>query len=233
MSTLPQILKSVDWHANIDSAFADAQSLQQLENALYRIAIWSHQLEIADQANPALCFVREMQVAAQQGAALIGLCLYKSAAAAARTIVETCLYYTFFRTHLEELSTLVRVEKYYTSKSEILDYHKIHTESFVSYQEAFGLIGNLEQWYSRVSAVVHGQIPGAWNNHAALDQISYDSTTHALAVETITTAERLVHELLLCTTGQRLWSSFAPDAKKQILKGLAGDKRSLLGLDFK
>lgn len=230
---LPQVLKSVDWHSNIDSAFADSQLLQQLENALYRVAIWSHQLEIADKDNPALCFVREMQVAAQQGAALIGLCLYKSAAASARTVVETCLYYTYFRTHPEELATLVRVEKYYISKSEILDYHKLHTDNFTSHQEVFGLIGNLERWYSKVSSVVHGQIPGAWNNHAALNQISYDDTTHKLAVETLSTGERLVHELLLCTTGHSLWPSFGPDAKKQLLKGLAGEKRNLLGLDLK
>lgn len=232
-STLPQVLKKVDWQSNIDAAFADPQSLQELEQALYRIAVWSHQLETAEEGNPALCFVREMQLAAQQGAALIGLCLYKSAAASARTVVETCLYYTFFRSHLEELSTLIRVERYYISKTEIIDYHKLHTKGFMAHQEVFGLIGNLEQWYSRVSAVVHGQIPGAWNDHAALDQISFSDATHKLAVETLVTGERLVHELLLSTTGNYLWSSFAPDAKKQLLKGLAGEKRQLLGLDLK
>lgn len=233
MSTLPQVLKIVDWHSNIDAAFADKQTLQLLEKSLYRIAVWSHQLETADQGNPALCFVREMQLAAQQGAALIGLCLYKSAAASARTVVETCLYYTYFRTHLEELSTLIRVERYYTSKSEIIEYHKLHTIGFMAHQEVFGLIGNLEQWYSKVSAVVHGQIPGAWNNHAALNEISFSEATHRLAVDTLVTGERLVHELLLSTTGNLLWSSFAPDAKKELVKGIAGDKRQILGLDLK
>ncbi|WP_137153884.1 hypothetical protein [Rhizobium sp. FKL33] len=232
-TTLPEVLKSVDWCSNIDATFADSPTLKKLENALFRIAVWSHQLESADQDNPALCFVREMQLAAQQGAALIGLCLYKSAAASARTLLETCLYYTYFRTHLEELSTLIRVERYYISKTEIIEYHKLHTIGFIPRQEAFGLIGNIDKWYSKVSAIVHGQIPGAWNDHVALDKISFSAATSKLAVDTFITCEQLVHELLLSTTGHQLWAGFAPDAKKELVKGLPGEKRQLLGLDLK
>ena len=142
MQTLPSVLKDVNWVANIDAAFKDTNVLAKLENALYRIAVWSMQLERADAGNPALCFIREMQVAAQQGAALVGLCVYKASAAAARTLLETCLYYTYFRTHPEELATLVRVDKYYVGKGDVLDYHRTHTRNFMEYQNLFGLIGN-------------------------------------------------------------------------------------------
>jgi hypothetical protein len=233
MTSLPEVLKSVEWVSNIDAAFQDAKSLKKIEQILYRNAVWSKQLEIADDSNPALSFVREMQVAAQLGCAQIGLCLYKSVASSARTLVETCLYYTYFRTHPEELATLTRLDKYYVSKSEIIEYHKWHSINFDTYQKVFGLIGNIDSWYSKVSAIVHGQIPGVWNNHASLEEISFCEETHELAVSTLESAERLVHETLLCTAGHYLWASFAPDAKKFLLRGLAGDKREKLDLDLR
>jgi hypothetical protein len=233
MQTLPTVLKSVDWIANIDAAFQDASMLAKLEQALYRIAVWSKQLETADSGNPALCFIREMQVAAQQSTALLGLCLYKASAASTRTLLETCLYYTYFRTHPEELATLLRVDKYFVSKSEVLDYHRNHTRMFIEYQDLFGLVGNLEKWYSNISAVIHGQIPGAWNAHSALGEIGFNPETHCLAAGTFLSGEELVHQILLCTAGKQLWTSFSPDAKTVLVKGLAGEKRAGLGLDAK
>jgi hypothetical protein len=233
MQTLPAVLKAVDWVANIDAAFEDTNILAKLERALFRIAVWSKQLETADRGNSALCFIREMQVAGQQAAALLGLCLYKASAASARTLLETCLYYTYFRTHPEELATLVRVDKYFVTKSELLDYHRNHTRKFMEYQALFGLIGNLERWYSNVSAVVHGQIPGAWSAHSALQDIGFHLEIHTLAAETFISGEELAHQLLLCTAGKQLWTSFSPDAKTVLVKGLPGDKRASLGLDAK
>jgi hypothetical protein len=233
MRTLPAVLRGVDWIANIDAAFKDEKILARLEYALHRIAVWSKQLETADEGNPALCFIREMQVAAQQGVALLGLCVYKAAAASTRTLLETCLYYTYFRTHPEECATLVRDVKYFVTKSEMLEYHRKHTRDFMKYQNLFGLIGNLETWYSNISAVVHGQIPGAWNAHSALQEIGFDPETHSLAAEALLSGEDLAHHVLLCTAGKRLWTSFSPDAKTFLVKGLPGEKRASLGLDAK
>lgn len=233
MANLPSVLKAVGWKDNIDAAFTNADDLARLEGALLRIAVWSKQLESADLGNPALCFVREMQVAAQQSAALLGLCVYKASAASSRTLLETCLCYTFFRTHPDELATLIRVQKYYITKSDILDYHRLHTPKFMEHQDVFGLLGNLEQWYSKISAVVHGQIPGAWNAHSGLSEIGFSKETNTLALESFISGEELVHQMLLCTTGGQLWGAFAPDAKAHLVKGLAGEKRALLKLDGK
>lgn len=231
-SSLPTVIAGVSWTTNIHAAFSDKLMLAKLEAALLRIAVWSKQLEVCNEGNPALCFVREMQVAAQQSAALLGLCIYKASAASARTILETCLYYTYFRTHPQELTSLIRVKKFFVTKSEILDYHRQHTASFMNFQEVFGLLGNLETWYSSVSAVVHGQIPGAWNAHTSLSDICFCAETHALALNTILSGEELVHQILLCTAGQDFWPGFAPDAKRFLLKGLAGDRRAALCLDL-
>lgn len=231
MTNLPQVLASVDWKANINAAFDDKSSLGDLEAALMRIAVWSKQLENCDGKNPAICFIREMQAAAQQGAALIGLCLYKASAASIRTVLEASLYYTYFRTHPSELSSLIRVDKYFIRKSEIIDYHRVHTPKFMEYQELFGLLGNLEQWYSKVSAIVHGQIPGAWNEHSSLSEIGFSAVTHKLALEKFLSGEKLTHEILLCTAGKTLWSGFATDTKKFLIKGMPGEKREALGLD--
>ncbi|MBI1686960.1 hypothetical protein [Caulobacter hibisci] len=231
--SLPLILGGVNWFKNIESTFSDDASLEKLEAALLRIAIWSKQLEICDTENPALCFIREMQIAAQQCVALLGLCVYKASASSSRTLLETCLYYSYFRSHPSELATLVRVDKYYISKSDVLDYHKLHTPNFIKLQETFDVIGRLEQWYSRVSAVVHGQIPGVWNAHTSLGGIGFNKEAHNLAISTFLAGEELCHHFLLCTAGKDLWSGFAPDAKAHLIKGLAGDKKATLGLDGK
>ncbi|MBB3773306.1 hypothetical protein FHS55_003939 [Angulomicrobium tetraedrale] len=231
--SLLSVLKSVDWHKNIDAALVNADDLARIESALMRIAVWSKQLEICDKENPALCFIREAQIAAQQAAAILSLCIYKASAASSRALFETCLYYTYFRTHPSELATLVRVDKYYVNKSELIEYHKLHTPNFTKRQEAFDLIGKIEKWYSQVSAVVHGQIPGAWNAHSSLDNISFYKSAHDLALSTFIQGEELMHHLLLCTAGFELWQGFAPDAKTHLLKGLHGDKKAILGIDGK
>jgi hypothetical protein len=233
MPGLVEILKGVNWADNIEQAYSDVNTLEAVEKALMRVAIWSKQLEITDFGNPALSFVREMQVAAHQSAALLGLCVYKASAASSRTLVETCLYYTYFRTHPEELATLVRSLKYYVTKDEVIEFHKLHTPEFIKCQEVFGLIGNLSTWYSRISAVVHGQIPGAWRAHESLEELGFDGDTHGLALESFLEGEELVHQALMCTSGRQLWDGFTPDAKSHLIKGIAGEKRAQLGLDLK
>ena len=208
-------------------------TLTDIDNAVYRIAVWSLQLEQADMNNPALCFIREMQHSIHQSGALIGLCLYKPSATSSRVFVESCLYYTYFRTHLEELATLVLNPKYYVGKSEIMDYHKQHTQQFKKKQEALGLLSRLETWYSHTSAVVHGQLPGVWNTHNELSQISYSKETQDLALSTLLDDVGIVNDLLLCTVTKVLWNGFAPESKTFLTKGMSAAKRAALGLDTK
>lgn len=228
---LTDALDAVDWNANVDAFLLDRASIEAIAAASTRLAMWAKQFESVDAGNPALCFVREMQVASHHVAALLSLGLYKPAAGAMRTLLEAALYYSYFRTHQAELATLATNHSFFVSKAELLDYHKAHTPKFTELQSALGLISGLDKWYSFVSAVIHGQNPGAWVEHTALKDIKYVKTTLEIAVKTYCEGEQLTHKLFLCTVGRQLWDDFSSPAKKLLLAGLPGDKKTALGLD--
>src|SRR5688572_22701680 len=92
-------LKAVDWRGNVDTFIKDAGAAELVAKSQLRLATWAKQFENIEKKNPALCFVREMQVAGHQVAALIALGLYKSAAGGIRSSVENALYFTYFRLH--------------------------------------------------------------------------------------------------------------------------------------
>ncbi len=91
MSQLLDELTKVNWSQNITTSLAHDGTGTEIDRAAHRLAVWSKQLETLDAGNPALSFIREMQIAMQSCGVLIGLCIYKQSAAAARTMVETCL----------------------------------------------------------------------------------------------------------------------------------------------
>ena len=230
-SKLAAALQSIDWNKNVATFLSDKKATQQLADANLRLAVWSRQFEITDHGNPALCFVREMQVSGHQVAALAALALYKSAAASMRAMFETALYYSYFRTHLSELATLVRDKAFYVEKRELIEYHKRHTVRFIELERALGVLSRLDKWYSLVSSVIHGQVPGKWAAHASLSEIKPHPATQELAIQTFVEGVDIVHRLFLCTVGQDLWDGFSAPSKKELLAGLHGDIKKVLRLD--
>lgn len=228
---LKAALVAIDWKKNINVFLADAKASQELASANLRLAIWSRQFENADPENPALSFVREMQIAGLHVAVLIALSLYKPAAASIRAVVETALYYSYFRTHPAELETLVRGTGFYIDKRVVVEFHKQHTADFNENQQALGFVSRLEKWYGEISSVVHGQLPGAWIEHKPIEQIKPIKVTQDLAVKAFVESVWLVHRLFLCTVGKQLWDSFTPSAKKELLAGLHGNIKKSLHLD--
>jgi hypothetical protein len=224
-------LGAVDWKKNVDAFLADANASQAVAAANLRLAIWSHQLEMADAENPALSFVREMQIAGQHVAVLIALSLYKPAAGSIRAVVETALYYSYFRLHRAELETLVRGTGFYILKQDVVEFHKQHTVDFNSTQQALGFLTRLDKWYGQISSLVHGQVPGAWIEHKSVAEIKHIKGTQDLAVQAFVESVELVHRLFLCTVGKQLWDAFTPSAKKQLLAGLHGNIKKSLRLD--
>ena len=112
-------IKSINWDDNVNDFLQNSKELICLSNCNLKLAVWSKEFESIDLGNPALSFIREMQQAGHHAAILISLALYKPSAASMRTILETALYYSYFRTHLEELSTLAANINWYMSKAEI------------------------------------------------------------------------------------------------------------------
>jgi hypothetical protein len=172
-----------------------------------------------------------MQTAGHQVAILGALALYKSAAAAMRTMLETAMYFSYFRTHPVELATLLREPRFYLTKAEIIDFHKDHTPDFVTLQQRFDLLRRLNIWYGFVSSVIHGQVPGGWMRHRAVAELKHDATILPTVVKTFLDGEAIVHDFLLCTLGRELWSSFSSASKKKLLVGLSLDAKGALGLD--
>ncbi|WP_024576157.1 MULTISPECIES: hypothetical protein [unclassified Afipia] len=232
LSKLSAALTAVDWNKNVAAFLSDGAAAKSIAEKNLRIAIWAKQLESSDKGNPALCFIREMQMAGQHVAALVSLALYKPAAASMRTMFETALYYTYFRSHPSELVTLVRSSEYFVDKRELLEYHKRHTPDYPKLQKALGLNSRIEAWYSAVSSVVHGQIPGTWLEHKSLSEIAPIKTTQQLVLMKFREGEEIVHRLLLCTAGKQMWDTFSPPAKQKLLHGLSGKLRTTLALDL-
>lgn len=229
-SHLINALSAVDWTKNIQSFGSASDVVARVEACNRRLAIWSRQFEACDARNPALPFVREIQVQGHYAAALIGLALYKPSAAAIRALVESALYYSYFRTHPAELATLVRESNYFVQKSDIIDYHIQHTARFAAREQKLGLLSRLNTWYRSISALVHGQVPGGWISHTSLAGIAYNEETLHKALAMFEEGEYLTHSLFLCTVGQDLWSDFDTKSKKDLLKELSGDVKAELGL---
>jgi hypothetical protein len=228
---LKQALSAVDWNANVAAFLKDSSTRGVMAECNLRLAVWANQFEIVEKNNPALSFVREMQRTGHYVAALTALSLYKPAVAATRTVLESALYYTYFRSHPAELGTLVRDPKFFVQKSGLVEYHKTHTPEFDKVEKRFGLVDRLNDWYSHVSSVVHGEIPGGWAAHPSLAATGYDKRTARDVVHIFRSGEEIVHQLFLCTVGRELWDDFSSASKKQLSKGISGDKKAALGLD--
>ena len=162
---------------------------------------------------------------------LTALALYRPAAASLRTVFESALYYSYFRSHPKELESLAWNSEYYLTKQDVLDFHGKHSAGFNQMQASIGLVSKLNAWYSKTSAIVHGQIPGTWTTHEALEEISHSDPMPKLVADSFEECEEIVHLFLLITVAQELWVDFSSQAKKSLLKGMSGDIKSSIGLD--
>jgi hypothetical protein len=129
------------------------------------------------------------------------------------------------------LATVARDPEFYVSKAEIIEFHKRHTPRFENCQQAFSWVARLNSWYSSVSAVIHSQIPGNWLTHTSIEGIKPNIATLEVLTAAFVEAERLVHELFLCTVGGDIWGDITAPAKKRLLHALPGNVKQVLKFD--
>lgn len=229
---LGNALKSVDWDLNISEFIGEADILNGIDAALRRMAVWSKQLENIDSSNPAISFIRAMQSSAHHAICTTSLGLYRASAGSIRSIVENALYYSYFRVHPAELASLVNNPSYYISKAEIIEFHLSHTPGFKLFQSKMGLVARTEKWYSEISAIVHGQLPGVWQKGRGISDTSFNLETLKEVSAHFVAAEMIVHEFFLITLAKFHWDDISFTAKKALLKGMDGEKKALLQLDL-
>lgn len=230
---LRKSLAAIDGNKLITEFLNNDPVVESIANNCSRIALWANSLSEAEADNLAVPFLFEMQRASHDVAALLALSLYVPAAAAMRSMGETALYYTYFRTHFSELATLTSKPDYFVSKLEVLEFHKIHSVRYRLASKDVGFPGAFDAWYSKVSAIVHGQLPGAWGNRLALAETAHTPSVLAEAVKTFTDGVELVDLLLFLTAGGELWDRFHHSAKRTFLKGMSAQRRAILSLDGK
>lgn len=224
-------LKAVDWNDHVKQFCSQPAATAAMAANNLRLAVWATQFEAIDSPNPALCFVREMQMAGHLVAVNTALACYKAAAGSLRTIVETALYYTYFRNHEKELATLVRSDRWYISKDEILDYHKLHTPDFQDSQQKLGVVAKLNPWYSKISSIIHGEMPGVWITHKAVAEMKPHAATQAEVLAEFDNCVQIVDGLFFASAGKEMWDYFQTPAKQSLLKGMPGDVKKALKLD--
>jgi hypothetical protein len=229
---LASVLRAIAWTTNVEAFCKEPRATARVEACLRRIPIWARQLQTADAGNPALAFVREAQAQGHYVAALLGVALYKPAAASMRAQVENALYYSFFRSHPKELGTLTRETGYYLLKSDIIEFHKQHTDGFRELEQALSLVQDLDKWYRETSRIVHGQVPGQWVNHTELGGLTHNASNLEQALVMFETADRIIHRLWLVTVARDLWDDFTKEARKELLHGLKGAEKKALGLSI-
>lgn len=228
-SILRDTLDSIDWNSRSKSFLSTSTNLECVAKILHRTALWARQIESTDDANPALCFVRMVQIESYHACALISLSLYKPAAAAMRAMLESALYYIYFRTHPSELATLAQDDTYYIEKAEIIAYMERHVPDFKEKQKLFDLKRRIEKWYKTMSGLVHSQIPNSWVSYASLEQVNHNAKHLDDALNHFAEGDKLIHELYLVTLSD-LWTGFDMDARRLLLQGLSGTVKGTLGL---
>ena len=227
---LLKILKQVDWSQNISQFSNDPNNATRLTRISRLIALWSVELEVADKGNLALSFIREAQAAGHYVGCLIPLALYKPAAASMRAIIDCVLQYSYFRQHPAELATLGRDSRFFMDKKEILEHHRLHTLNFGNKQQALGLNTRLDKWYSEMSAIIHGQVPGQWVTHKKLSDIAFDREICELGISKFEEAGEIFRRVLLCTVERSSWYCFTKESKREFLKGIKGEHKNVLEL---
>lgn len=226
-----EALSAVDWTSRVAETGKQTAIFARLVSCNERVSVWVRQIVNTDPSDIARPFLYELQSAGRDGSTLASLGLYRAASSSIRVVAECALYYVYFREHAAELRTLARKQDFYLSKSQLVEYLKVHIEDYSERQQVVNLTSAMNDWYKRISAVVHGQVPGEFpiSVHLA-DQVV--SSKHLLDfVKLFEQSVAVVDGLFKVCLAPTLWQDFSTTAKRYLTKGMASPQRHALGLD--
>lgn len=224
-------IKAIDWNAVVRNSTAQTGIFDRVEAQTLLIAHWVRQLTRHYQNNPATPFLYEMQAAAREVGILLALGRTKAAAGSIRVVVENSLYFVYFVDHPIELTSLRLNKSYYMTKAGVMEYLKAHIPNFTVRAAAFELISALNDWYSDISAIVHGQVPGQWSPDMKITSDPPSQDALDVATKAFERGCQIASQLFIVCLAPRCWDDFSTASKKVILRGVSADKRAALQLN--
>lgn len=227
--SLRDILSNIDWNASSAAFNKQRRRPDQFEKGSILISAWNYELCFYDRRNEANSFLQEMKASLFSVPACTSLGLIKPAAASLRTAVESALYYSFFFNHPAELETLHRDSKFYLSKTQIIEYHNTHSKTFSKRQNVLDLLPDLNSWYSKISSIIHGQIPGVWTSHS-LKETAYQPVETSAILQEYKMAVKIINSLFLSTIPREVWEGLSSHGRQLFLESLSDAKVRRLGL---
>jgi hypothetical protein len=223
-------ISKVDWTQSNIEAFKSEDVFNELELGLTRIAQWAKQLETIYIDNKALSFIKEAQVSAQDLCCLVSLGFYKCSASSIRTILESVLYFSYFKDHPVELDSLLEVDGYYITKEDVISYNLQHTKHFKSRFDKLALRSDLNKIYSEISAIVHGQIPGKLHCSITIADKKYDYEYANYITNKFTETINFINIYLIFILSEQQWNDLDIQLKERFMKPISRPLRKQLNL---
>lgn len=225
---MSDVICSVNWNENCNLSKNENALFSKAEVSLIKLANWCKQIENIYSGNIALPFIREAQLSAQDFCCLVSLGLYKTSASSLRTILESFLYFSYFKDHLVELQSLSEVDSYYISKQDVLDYHCQHTREYKEKARISGLSSRLAAIYGKISAIVHGQMPGVWHSSSCLSDKKFDAKLAEEAIFDFNDLIEIINLFMLIIISDEDWLNIDQKIKAVLLRGLTGKTKDMI-----
>ncbi|EIA1590742.1 hypothetical protein ACP1UU_004483 [Vibrio alginolyticus] len=218
-------ITSIDWNKIVSESMANKKQISVLESELEILQYWLRELINFHSKNRALPFLYEGHSSINDFSCAISLGLYKLSASSIRTILEAFLNFSYYKDHSVELTTLVKNNSFYLGKKDIIEYHKLHTLLFNERSEQLNTVDLLNKLYKEVSQIIHGQVPGKWNNCSKLDETSYQSEMLDATITMFSRLVKIINIFLISSLSDEEWNSLNVRSKSLFLKGLTSEKK--------
>ncbi|TOB48499.1 hypothetical protein CGK04_22360, partial [Vibrio parahaemolyticus] len=108
----------------------------------------------------------------------------------------------------------------YISKADVLAYHNLHTPDFTDRSRGVGLTSRLEKSYAKISAIVHGQMPGVWHSSPSLANKRYDKDLVKEAINEFVEVVGIVNLMMLMLISDEDWNNIDQKVKAILINGV-------------